>query len=388
MTSATAVAEPQTSTITISQVEDMADPKLKAIAKRALRSLQLEAEKAIANLAAPDAFPRTPAPAGAATRTSSSAEDVFAAWFQRLDPTKKQAATARVMASINAPQRQREAYYGDLAKVNMRLAVPMSDQVASMPVPTEMALTVEYLNSLTQLQGQILAPLSLQPTMEGEADGSMPAEQSASLVTNKLEFRIHKVKCLDETDPEFFGDDEISLGGTTVDQSGTLRKVDPFEVRPDFDESAGHNQQVYSPPKRFASFDLTAGTTFPKSYLVTLVLAETDMGGIADFINMLWEKTKGQVLALISSAVGGAIGSTVPGLGTIVGAAVGYVIGLFVNWLIGLLGDDVFPPFTTAITIPSMSHRFNGNTDSPNASAIFKAFGGKYQVVFDWRLFA
>ena len=112
------------------------------------------------------------------------------------------------------------------------------------------------------------------------------------------------------------------------------------------------------------------------------------MGGLQDFINLLWDKAKGQVLAWITSAVGGAIGSAFPGLGTIIGAVVGYLVGLLVNWLIGLLGDDVFPPFTTSITIPSLSHRFNGLTDSPNASAFFTGYGGKYQVVFDWRLFS
>jgi hypothetical protein len=162
--------------------------------------------------------------------------------------------------------------------------------------------------------------------------------------------------------------------------------VNPFVVRSDFDDGEA---QSYSPPKRFVSFDLTAGTTFPKTYIVTLVVAETDMGGITDFINLLWEKAKGQVLAWISAAIGGAIGSaTVPLLGTIVGAVIGYLVGLLVNWLIGLLGDDVFPPFTTSITIPSLNHRFNGLTDSPNASAFFTGYGGKYQVVFDWRMFS
>ena len=37
------------------------------------------------------------------------------------------------------------------------------------------------------------------------------------------------------------GDDEIYLGGTTVDESGDAEMVDPFLVRDDFDDGRGAN---------------------------------------------------------------------------------------------------------------------------------------------------
>ncbi len=377
--------------IMMSEVVDLSDRKLKAIAKRALRSLQLEAEKAIANIADPITYPR--ATSSDEPNRSSSAEDVLAAWFTRLDKTKQEAAVNKVMASVKAGGTERNDFYGDLSKVDYQSAVPMFEQALALPMPDDLRMPLDYLASLTKFEGQIIVPCPLQPAPENppapeeSLTRSMRAVPGAGLTgtTNKLEFRIHRVKCIDETDPEFLGDDEIGMGGTTVDQSGVTRKVSPFQVRSDFDDG---ESQIYSPPRRFTSFDLTAGTTFPKTYVVTLVLAETDMGGLQDFINLLWDKAKGQVLAWISAAVGGVIGSTVPILGTIIGAVVGYLVGLLVNWLITLLGDDVFPAFTTSITIPSLDHRFNGLTDSPNASRFFSGYGGKYEVVFDWRLFS
>jgi hypothetical protein len=377
----------------MSEVAELADPKLRAIAKRALRGLQLEAEKVIANIADPVTYPRTPA-SDDPTR-NSSAEEVLAAWFTRLDKSKLEAAINRVMVSAKADETERQAFYGELAKVDYQSPVPMFDQALALPLPDDVRMPLDYLASLTRFEGQIITPCALQPAPENppvleesvarSARVARTVEASLTGTNNKLEFRIHRVKCIDETDPEFFGDDEISLGGTTVDQSGITRKVNPFVVRSDFDDG---ESQFYSPARRFTSFDLTAGTTFPKTYVVTLVLAETDMGGLQDFIDLLWQKTKGQVLAWISAAVGGVIGSTVPILGTIIGAAVGYIVGLLVNWLITLLGDDVFPAFTTSVTIPSLSHTFNGQTDSPNASRFFTGYGGKYEVVFDWRLFS
>lgn len=46
-------------------------------------------------------------------------------------------------------------------------------------------------------------------------------------------------------------------------------------------------------------------------------------------------------------------------------------------------------PVTRRLDIPSSTFRFPDNaTDSPEAVATFTGFGGKYQVRYDWRLFA
>lgn len=283
------------------------------------------------------------------------------------------------MASVNATETKRAEFYGDLAKVDLHKATAVELQASALPFPATLQFPVSYLQGLTQLHGQILVPHFV---LAAPAPGGLIPQQ----INDKLELRIHKVRCVDETDPEFWGDDEISLGGTTVDESGDVKKVSPFTVKNDFDDG---EQKVYSPPRRFTFFNLTEGTTFPKTYCVTLVLAEIDMGGFASFVSKLWDKVKGKVLELVAIAVGGAIGSTVPGLGTLVGAAVGWVIAKFFDWLIGLFGDDVFVPATVSISIPSLNARWSGGrTDSPEGIITYKGYGGTYQLTYDWRLFA
>ena len=103
-------------------------------------------------------------------------------------------------------------------------------------------------------------------------------------MTTKLELRIHKVRCDDETNGFLgseAGSDEIDLGGTTVDESGDTHKVSPFRVASFGDDG---DQKVFSPPRRFTFFNLTEGTAFPKGYVATLVLAEIDSGGFNDFL--------------------------------------------------------------------------------------------------------
>jgi hypothetical protein len=195
------------------------------------------------------------------------------------------------------------------------------------------------------------------------------------------------VRCDDETNPEFAGDDEIALGGLSVDETGETKQVGQFTVRNDFDDG---EEKVYGPPKRFTFFNLQEGTTFPKDYAVTLVLAEKDMGGLHDFIVKLWEKVKDKVLEYAAAALGAAVGTaTFPGLGTIIGAVVGWALGKLIEWLIGLFSDDIFAPATLTCKIHGLANRFAGNkTDSPEGLVTFSGYGGRYSLTYDWRKFA
>ena len=356
--------------ITMSQVSELADLKLKAIAKRVLSTLQVETEKSVAHFAEPGSYPLAADP--------QSVEQIMLARFRSLNPTKQQAAVVRAMASVKANPAQRKTLYGDLGELNLKTATTIEAQVKALTFPATLKLPAGYLQTHSALHGQVLVP---QPVIPPSPGGLTPQQ-----TTTKLEFRVHRVRCVDETNPEWAGDDEIALGGISVDETGDTKKIAEFMVRNDFDDG---EQKIYAPPKQFTWFSLTEGTTWPKSYAVTLVLAEKDMGGLGDFINKLWQKIKSKVLEAVAAAIGAAIGSTVPGLGTIVGGIVGWVLAKFIDWLIGLFQDDVFKPVTLSTSIPSLSARWPGNkTDSPEGEVRFRGYGGEYRLVYDWRMFA
>lgn len=94
----------------------------------------------------------------------------------------------------------------------------------------------------------------------------------------------------------------------TVDETGDTKKVSEVMVHDDFDDG---EQKVYSPPKRFTMFSLQeGGNVWPKSYFVTLVLAEKDMGGLADYLNRVLDAVKSEVASALGAAIGGVIGSS------------------------------------------------------------------------------
>lgn len=204
----------------------------------------------------------------------------------------------------------------------------------------------------------------------------------------KLEMRIHKVRCVDETGGFFerFGNDEIDLGGIGVDETGDTHAIAKFRAGSNFDDG---EQVNFSPPRSFTTFDLRKGTAFPKSYFVTLVLAESDPGGgLPTFVNQLVQKVKDKVRTAIIAAVG-TLGASGGPIGVAIGLAVGAVLDRVFALLARIWADDIFPAVTASVSIASLTARWpGGKTDSPESIATFKGHGGHYQVTYDWRMFA
>lgn len=350
------------SDISLSESTEISDPKVRAIAKRVLHGFILASEKAVASTAEPAVYKLA---AGA-----QRPEQIFLSRFLSLQPAQRQAATARVMQLVKAPEATRAQYFADLAKVDLTQAKPVDELALALPLPPAMKFTRAHLEGL-RLHRELARPAGLVPQQ----------------VTDKLELRIHKVRCVDETNPEWLGDDEIAMGGTSVDETGDSKKIAEFMVRNDFDDG---EQKVYSPPKQFTMFSLReGGESWPKSYFVTLVLAEKDMGGLADFLNKLLDAVKSHVVSALGAAIGGVIGSVGGPLAAVIGAAVGWIVGQIFEWLRSWWSDDVFPPKTVSVSIGSLSARFAGGaTDSSNRVLRFSAHGGTYDVTYDWRVYA
>lgn len=343
--------------ITTSENIGISDPKIKAIAKRVLGACILSAQRATMHTVNARAFPLPVAP--------GAMEAVFHERFTSLDSSRRAGAVARVRDHLAAGEAARAALVGpELAKLDLQDVRPVFERLQAMPLAPALRLTREQLEGPRSLHG---------PT------GLIPLQPS-----KRLGLRIHKVRCVDETNPEWLGDDEIALGGTTVDETGDAKKVAEFGVRNDFDDG---EQKVYAPPREFVWFNLSEGDKWPKSYFVTLVLAEKDMGGLADFLNKLLDKVKGEVVSALSAALGAAIGASGGPVGAIIGAVVGWVVGQVFEWLKAWWSDDVFSPRTVSLSLSSANATFAGGAkDSPESTLTYKGFGGTYTVTYDWIL--
>jgi len=340
------------------------DPKLKGVLDRTVREFELAAQKVAANHADAATYP-LPKKAG-------TLEQVLAQRFTALPKEQQLKAGKQAVVKVK----------GGMDGVSFQTPTPIEEQLAKRPFPAELKLSKTQFLAAAQTAG---VPAG------GASTASAAASATAAAVAplSKLELRIHRLKCNDETGPSLPiigtpGSDEIKLGGTTIDENGSVGQVKPFKVG-DFDSG---DVKTYSPPKRFTWFNLKEGTAFPKGYFVTLVLAEEDQGGLPDFMNKLLDKVKSKVHDELKKAGIEALES-----GNVVTAILAFAADFVLDkvWdLIGRIwGDDVFPPQTVRVRIPSLTARWTGGkTDGPEHTVVFTGHNGKYTLTYDWRLFA
>ncbi|WP_199550499.1 hypothetical protein [Streptomyces sp. N35] len=347
-----------------SVVTTMPNAKLQAVTDRVVREMQLAAEKVACHHAEPAKYPMPTA--------KSAVEQLFAARFATLPDGQRKKAADKAVTELKSPARA--GRLGDLSKVDLRSPASVEAQVKALPFPDKLKFPADELRKLPGA--------SLTGPQETAAQSGAQAGAQAVSQLRQLELRIHQIKCLDETSE--IGKDEIHLGATTIDESGDTKKVSAFKVR-SFNTG---DVQTYTPPKRLTFFSLTESTvTFPKSYFVTLVVAEVDWGGLADFLNGLLDKVKAKVAAAVAAAIGGAIGSPGGPVGIAIGIAVGYAVTQIFDFLKGLWGDEVFKPVTVSTVIPSLTSRWAGQDNSSDRSVEFAGHGGRYRLTYDWRMF-
>ncbi|MBL8178047.1 MAG: hypothetical protein JNK48_25440 [Bryobacterales bacterium] len=215
------------------------------------------------------------------------------------------------------------------------------------------------------------------------------------VVLNKgVRFRVHEVKCIDETNPEWAGHDEIAWGGAAVDDKGTSSTIAERKVGGGFDDG---DSKSYSPPEVLKVFPLD--NSYPKEFLVVMTLAEKDSGGLSKFIKELYESIKAEITTILSAlgaaagaaiggAIGGSVGTAIGGpLGTIIGTVAGAILGALVGWLVSILSDDIFPPQESAIFLASPNSTFpGGSLVSPSMEFHYRDHGGHYRVTYDWEI--
>ena len=208
----------------------------------------------------------------------------------------------------------------------------------------------------------------------------------------KLQFRVRRVACAAVTDG--IGNDEIAMGGVAVDTNGVSSQVAQFRVGGndfEFDQGTVKN---FAPPLVFHQFDLQNVNGWPRTYLVYEMLAEIDSGGFTEVLKQLLEWVKKALSDFLSKAAGKMVGASAGAIlgelagpaGAAIGAVIGFIVGSLFDWIISLFDDDPFDPIPIQITLPSVHHKWSGSTTSPTQLYFCEAFGGHYDMWFDWQL--
>lgn len=346
----------------ISDYQPPTSPQIQSIVTRVVGTLRLATVKAVAHSTDPKRFPLAAAP--------GSLEHIFLERFSSLKPQQQQHAASKVSAILAAPEPVRARTLGGLTSIDLHSASPVVEQVHGVALPVGSAIDLSKL-------GGLLAARYIAPAQTAQAAATPPQQNTV------LEFRLRKVFCAHETD-EPSPADTIAMGGVTVDETADVRKIPEFMVSGNFDKG---ESVVYSPPKTLAKFDIRqGGNKWPKTYTVSLILAEKDTGGFATLLQKILPKVKDAVDKELGKALGGIMP---PEIASIVAEVASAVIDAFIHWILNIFNDDVFPPIATKATLYSYGQKFaNGTSTSAEKSRSVVAHGGKYWVYFDWALHA
>lgn len=408
--------ERKVSTVKIFHNNELNNQELERLAEETTELLKLSAVQALAATVNPDVYKADfTKPSGTdAAQSFPSVAEVVAERFQQYSPDKQ------YIIGLDLGRDQEITQQIHRLGIDMRAEESVLDQVeisrrfsflskewfddenikkmaSGLGTPTSPASAEEVQQELNELKERyhgIIPPERLDALISGLNDSSAAGPEAARL-NRQLRFRVHEVKCVDETNPEWPGGDEISMGGAAAGDTGVATEIRELFVGGGFDDG---DRKTYAPPLVLQQFDMLAGN-FPKTYIVTLTLAEKDNGGMSEFIRKLWEAIKGKVTeilnalaaaagAAIGGKIGGSIGTAIAGpLGTIIGAVAGAIIGALVAWLVNALKDDIFPPQASSAFFYAPDGTFpGGSLTSPRDSLHFRDHGGHYQVTYDWQI--
>lgn len=202
----------------------------------------------------------------------------------------------------------------------------------------------------------------------------------------KVQLRINRVRCFDETDGFFFsegGADEIYLGGFKLNPDGSKPKVGNFKVM-NFDESvASRTKKDYNPPKVFAEFNLSNnGNHWPKIFGALLILVESEeLGPASETYSEIWQELSTKLADELESYLLSQLGSK-----DITQLIMFMVAGLFTE-IADMFDDDIAPPIFSKIKITHPGYLFPGNkTVSKTRAANVKWAGGEYGIRWHYRL--
>ncbi len=333
------------------------NPKLKELANYCLSTTKISIEKAILHSHDPQNFP---------IAEQDSTEKIFLDYFISLGESQRKRSVERVLERVSSNPDKRKKELGVLAKVDLKSQEPVFSLVDTLIANENLRLTDKDFEIIQAFN----TPL-----------GTTDLLQEASyepVKPSKLQFRLHEIYCIDETNPEWTSDDEIKLGGIATDVYGKSKKIRIVEKEGFYD-----GKKEPFPAEVLAEFDLK-NSAWPKEQAVTLVLAEIDWGGFPSWLDGFFNKTADKIESAVKKAVSAKAG---PIVGIVVGKVVKWTLGNLIGWMKEVVEDDVFPPAIVSTRLLTADDTFiNNRFTSHKESKDFRGHGGHYRITYDWNL--
>jgi hypothetical protein len=330
------------------------DPKLKALANRAAKMLELAFQKAAAH---DDRASKYPLPAD-----TNSAEAQAYRLLKDLPLVRRRAMKKLLMEGVEASASQRQQKFGDLANVDLKSRTSVMDQVRSLPVPASVRMTAQDIARARMSGEGFFIPVVTQALLP--------------FVPTTMLARITEIECVKPSKQLEIGKDEISVSAVLIDDLGNVTAATPFD--------AGKFKKGDRRPFQHGVYRFNlAGGVFPKSFAVLYSVNEDDVFGLV-------EKTITKLLLEVILMLLAILTLGVPVLSI---ALLAMAAALAVSWTVPVFQlSPPNPPDDNAVSFNSAAQvAFRGANGQPSATSIAlvrdqDVSGGKYRLTTDFVL--
>lgn len=215
----------------------------------------------------------------------------------------------------------------------------------------------------------------------------------------RLQFRLRGFAQFQSTDSGFQGArDEVYISATAQElamHAGTDRTVmvehftGPIIGDVTLDSVRG---RWADSPQVLIDFDLQHGGSFPRWYVVQLLVVEHDNEGVAGVFGEVKDKLKSKIESVVSSAVSSTVSvGTGALIGGLAGAAAGAIVGLGVGAAIAEISEGLANEvFTPRMIRTGLSGTLIEGDDPPGFGVPdwieIREHGALYRIAYDWHL--
>ncbi|MEO7923547.1 MAG: hypothetical protein ABIR30_07705 [Chitinophagaceae bacterium] len=193
--------------------------------------------------------------------------------------------------------------------------------------------------------------------------GSISGEKLPAF--NKLDLVLRAVHCVDETNPETPGDDDIIVGGIIIGASGNVAKARSI-VSCHFDDGGYCNHGSIP----FGNYNLNSTSSYPKTFYAIIQLIEADSD----------EQEAAHALSEVMGIAAAALAGTGYGAALAVVAAAVEVFSSF------FFDDDAFHPYGVTVSLPNQNTFGSDGRSSNWATGGISDHGGTYKLGFYWQM--
>jgi hypothetical protein len=301
----------------------IAQPKYDLIAKRVEFTAHLSMAKMLAHVNNPSVYPMT--------SDNKALENILFNHYKKLPNSAQKKFAEAISNQIKMPETtaQREAKYGDLAKVDFKKNEPVSAQIQQLPFPDHLKFTAA--------ENEIISKTILKKRINNKKNTE--SIQPAIAAPRIIRLSVESIHCNNTVEIK---KDEMLLTGLFTDALGVTTNFGIIDIG----KMKDNDTIALGVKGQLAEVNLNNAGFFPQTLLGTFALIDKDIFADQEKIEEAFKICAAMAITLTSIGIitlGIAVGTALAGgnLAIAVGLATGAIVALISSFVVLVVGGGI-----------------------------------------------